>query len=320
MRAIVVTEHGGPEALTVTEAPVPSPGPGRLLVKVVAAGVNYIDTYYRAGHYHRNLPFVPGEEAAGTVEAVGPDVTGFAVGDLVVSSSTTGGYAEYALVDAARAVPVPDGVSAEQAAAVLLQGLTAHYLTYDTHPVREGDDVLLHAASGGVGLLVTQLVKLRGGRLIGTVSTAAKEKLARDAGADEVIGYEDFAARVRELTGGRGVDVVYDGVGKATFDGSLASLRPRGLLALFGAASGAVTGFDTGRLASAGSVYLTRPTLVHYTLTTQELRDRAAAVFDLVSSGALTVHVGATYPLTEARKAHEDLEGRRTTGKLLLVP
>lgn len=320
MQAIVVAANGGPEVLTQAEVPDPVAGPGQLLVRVAATGVNYIDTYYRTGHYRRDLPFSPGEEVAGTVEAVGPGVADFAVGDVVASSSAHGGYAELALVDAARAVPVPSGLSPRLAAASLLQGMTAHYLTHDTHAVREGDTVLLHAASGGVGLLLTQLVKRLGGRLLGTVSTPEKEKLARDAGADEILSYEDFPARVRELTGGRGVDVVYDGVGRSTFDGSLASLRPRGLLALFGAASGAVTDLDTGRLASAGSVFLTRPTLVHYTLTTEELRARAAAVFDLVASGALDVHIGRTYPLSDARIAHEDLEGRRTTGKLLLVP
>ncbi|GAB2835501.1 quinone oxidoreductase [Actinocorallia aurea] len=320
MRAIVVAEHGGPEALVEREVPVPVPGPREVLIRVAAAGVNYIDTYYRTGHYRRDLPFTIGEEAAGTVEAVGAEVADFEIGDPVVTSSAIGGYAEFALADTDRTVPVPDGVTPEQAAAALLQGMTAHYLTHDTFPIGEGDTALLHAASGGVGLLVAQFVKLRGGRLIGTVSTPEKEKLARDAGADEVIGYADFPARVRELTDGRGVDVVYDGVGKDTFDGSLASLRPRGLLALFGAASGAVTGLDTGRLASAGSVFLTRPTLVHYTLTVQELRERAAAVFGHVAAGTLDVRIGRTYPLSDARIAHEDLEGRRTTGKLLLVP
>ncbi|MDX6742870.1 quinone oxidoreductase [Actinocorallia sp. A-T 12471] len=320
MRAIVVAENGGPEVLSERDVPRPTPGPGELLVKVAAAGVNYIDTYYRTGHYRRELPFTLGEEAAGTVAEAGPGVVDFAVGDVVVSPSVLGGYAEYVLVEADRAVPVPAGVTPEQAAAVLLQGMTAHYLTHDTFPIGDGDTALLHAASGGVGLLAAQMVKLRGGRVIGTVSTPEKAELARNAGVDEVIGYDDFPARVRELTDGRGVDVVYDGVGKATFDGSLASLRPRGTLALFGAASGPVTGLDTGRLASAGSVFLTRPTLVHYTLTVAELRERAAAVFELVASGALDVHVGRTYPLSDARIAHEDLEGRRTTGKLLLVP
>ena len=320
MRAVVVAEHGGPDVLRVEDVPDPVAGPGQVVVDVAAVGVNFVDVYNRAGRYPSKPPYTPGGEAAGTVSGVGDGVTGVAVGDLVVSSNVRGAYAEKAVVDADRVVRVPDGVSARQAAAALLQGMTAHYLVNSTYAVQSGDTVLVHAAAGGMGLLLTQLVKLRGGRVVGTVSTPEKERLAREAGADEIVGYDEFAAEVRRLTGGEGVPVVYDGVGRTTFAGSLEALRPRGVLVLYGAASGPVPPFDPARLQSAGSAYLTRPTLVNHIATREELVRRATDVLGWVASGDLTLHVGRTYPLDEARTAHEDLEGRRTTGKLLLLP
>ncbi|KUP96662.1 quinone oxidoreductase family protein [Thermobifida cellulosilytica] len=321
MRAIVVEEIGGPEVLRPTEAPDPVPGPGEVVVDLAARGVNFIEIYQRSGLYPVSLPWIPGSEGAGVVSAVGEGVTGVSVGSRVVSASLRGSYAERAVVAAEDLVPVPDGVSIEQAAAVLLQGLTAHYLTHSTYPVHPGDTVLVHAAAGGTGRLVVQFAKLRGARVIGTVSTEAKEREARAAGADEVIRSTeaDIAAEVHRLTNGEGVPVVYDGVGAATFDASLASLRPRGMLVLFGQASGPVPPFDPQRLNAAGSVYLTRPSLGHYTRTRQELLDRASDVLGLVASGGLTVHVGGRYPLAEAHRAHTDLASRATTGKLLLV-
>lgn len=320
MRAIVVNEHGGPEVLRPEDVPDPEPGAGQVLVEVAAAGVNFIETYLRSGHYPSKPPFTPGGEAAGTVAAVGDGVTDLAPGDVVVTTNARGSYAQKTLVDADRAVRVPDGLDARQAAAALLQGMTAHYLVHSTYEVRPGDTVLVHAAAGGMGLLLTQLVKLRGGRVIGTVSTAEKERLARDAGADEVIGYDDVPDVARQLTGGEGVPVVYDGVGATTFDGSLASLRPRGILVLYGAASGPVPPVDPARLQATGSAYLTRPTLVNYVATREELVRRAGDVLGWVASGDLKLHIGDTYPLADAARAHEDLQGRRTTGKLLLIP
>jgi NADPH2:quinone reductase len=325
MSAIVVTRTGGPEVLEYVERPAPQAGPGELLVKVAAAGVNFVETYHRGGAYKRPLPFTPGGEFAGTVEAVGEGVEGVAVGDRVASvDSKTGSYAAYTLVDAARVVHVPDAVSLETAAAAILQGLTAHYLTASTWPVSKGDTALVHAAAGGMGLLVTQLVKARGGRVIGTVSTPEKEALARSVGADEVIRYtevEDLPAAVRELTeGGRGVEVVYDGVGKTTFEASLASLRVRGMLALYGAASGQVPPFDPQILQSGGSLILTRPTLAHHIATPEEFAWRTGELFAAVSAGALGITIGARYPLAEAAAAHTALESRATTGKVLLIP
>ena len=281
-----------------------------MLVDVEVAGVNYRDIYEREGRYGGTPPFIAGVEGVGRVAATG---------DVVAWTSAQGSYAEQVVVDAERAVPVPKGISNELAAAALLQGMTAHYLATSTFPVQRGDDVLLHAAAGGVGLLLTQVVKLRGGRIIATTSSDEKTELARRAGADEVIGYEGFAERVRELTGGEGVAVVYDGVGKATFDESLASLRPRGTLVLYGAASGPVPSFDPMRLENAGSLYLTRPSLRHYTAKREQLLARASDVFGWIAAGKLDVRIGGRYPLEDARKAHEDLEGRRTTGKLLLL-
>ncbi len=320
--AVQVTKTGGPEVLEPAEVDVAAPKAGELLVDVAAAGVNYIDTYQRQGVYKMELPFVPGLEGAGTVAEVGPDVAGFAVGDRVAWQGSLGSYAARKVLPASIAVKVPEGVSLETAAATMLQGVTAHYLVASTFEVKPGHDVLVHAAAGGVGLLLVQLAKARGARVFGTVSTDEKAELARGAGADEVIRYdrEDFAKRVRELTGGEGVDVVYDGVGKDTFDASLASLKVRGLLALFGAASGPVPAFDPQRLNAGGSLYLTRPTSVHYARTREELDWRAKELFDAVLAGDLDIRIGGTYPLADARRAHEDLQGRRTTGKLLLIP
>ncbi len=326
MSAIVVSKTGGPEVLEyVVDSPALEPGPGQLLVKVAAAGVNFVDTYHRSGAYKKELPFTPGGEFAGTVEAIGEGVDGFAVGDRVASvDSNSGSYAQFTLVKADRVSRIPEAVSLETAAAALLQGLTAHYLTASTWPIQKGDTALVHAAAGGMGLLLTQMVKARGGRVIGTVSTPEKEALARSVGADEVIRYtevDDLAAAVRALTeDGRGVDVVYDGVGKTTFDASLASLRVRGLMVLYGAASGPVPAFDPQRLQASGSVFLTRPTLYHHIGTAEEFAWRTGEVLAAVASGTLSITVGARYPLAEAAAAHQALESRATTGKVLLIP
>lgn len=322
MRAIVVDAYGGPEVLKYTEFPDPRPGPGEALVEVAAAGVNFIDIYHREGRYPLPLPLIPGSEGVGTVRAIGPRVSRVAVGDLVAWPSVPGSYAELAVIPESKAVHVPDGIEPEVAAAAMVQGLTAHYLTRSTYALRAGDDVLVHAAAGGMGLLLSQVVKLHGGRVIGTVSSEEKERLARQAGADEIIRYdrEDFPQRVKALTGGRGVDVVYDGVGRSTFEGDLLSLRPRGMLVLYGAASGPVPPFDPQRLQSHGSLFLTRPTLAHYLADRDELLNRAADVFDWIQSGAMRISVSNRYRLADARRAHEDLASRRTTGKLMLVP
>ncbi|GAA4341412.1 quinone oxidoreductase family protein [Actinomadura luteofluorescens] len=320
MRAIVITRPGGPEVLEASERPAPEPGPGEVLIDVAAAGINFIDVYYRTGAYPQETPYTPGVEAAGTVAAVGEGVREFSAGDRVAWANVQGGYAEKAVVPADKVVPVPGGVSLEDAAASLLQGMTAHYLTRSTYPVREGDTVLVHAAAGGMGLLLTQAAVSLGARVIATASTPEKEKLAKDAGADATMGYDGFPERVRELTGGEGVAVVYDGVGAPTFDGSLESLRRRGTLALYGAAGGPVPPFDPQRLNRAGSVFLTRPSLAHYVEKREELLERAADVYAWVESGAVKVHVGRRYDLAEAAAAHADLEARRSTGKLLLIP
>jgi NADPH:quinone reductase len=316
----VVTGGGGPEVLQLREEPSPEPGAGRLIVDVEAAGVNFRDIYEREGSYGGAPPFVAGVEGAGVVAAVGEGVADFSVGDRVAWISAQGSYAEQVAVDAARAVPVPDALSSELAAAALLQGMTAHYLATGAYSVQRGDDVLVQAVGGGVGLLLIQVLKLRGARVIGTTSSDEKAQRARDAGADHVIGYEGFAERVRELTGGKGLDVVYDGVGQATFDGSLASLRPRGTMVLFGAASGRVAPFDPMRLEDEGSLFLTRPSVRHYTAERGELLERARDVFAWIADGTLQVHIGGRYSLQDARSAHEDLAGRRTSGKLLLLP
>lgn len=320
MRAIEVAQTGGPEELRPVDRADLRPGDGQILVDTAAAGVNFIEIYQRSGGYPMPLPFHPGSEGAGVVRAVGANVSDFAVGDRVAWCSGTGSYAEQTLVDAAAAVSVPDGVSDEVAAAVLLQGLTAHYLTHSTHRIEAGDTAVVHAAAGGVGLLLTQLVKIRGGRVIATVSTPEKAELARGAGADEVVDYADFAAAARKFTDGRGVDVVYDGVGATTFDQGLDALRPRGLMALFGAASGPVPAFDPQILNRKGSLFLTRPTLVHYTRDREELLERAGDILGLVGEGRLDVRIGSRYPLDQAAQAHIDLQARRTTGKLLLKP
>ena len=324
MSAIVVRETGGPEVLAYVERPALEPGPGQLLVDVAAIGVNFIDTYHRTGYYPRQLPFTPGSELAGTVAAVGEGVTGFAPGDHVATvDSVSGSYAGTSLVEADRTVRVPAGIDLETAAAAMLQGLTAHYLTTSTWPVQKDQTVLIHAAAGGMGLLLTQLSKARGARVIGTVSTAQKEAKARAAGADEIIRYtevDDLAAEVRALTEGTGVDVVYDGVGKTTFDASLASLRPRGMEVLFGASSGPVTEFDPRRLMTGGSLFLTRPTLGHYIATPDELAWRCGELFSAIESGRLDITIGARFPLAEAGAAHTALESRTTVGKVLLIP
>ena len=322
MRAIQVTETGGPDVLRLAQLPDPEPGTGQLLVKVAAAGVNYIDTYHRSGAYPMPLPFVPGSEGAGTVIAVGADAGDIAVGDQVAWAAAPGSYAELAVVPAEQAVPVPAEVDTDIAGGCLLQGMTAHYLAVSVHAVAPGETVLVHAAAGGMGLLLTQLATARGARVIGTVSTVAKEQLARQAGAAEIIRYtevDDVAAEVRRLTGGDGVAAVYDGVGASTFDASLASLRPRGMLALYGAASGPVPPVDPQRLNSAGSVFLTRPKLADYVASREELLWRAGEVFEAIQAGSLRITIGGRYPLADAAQAHQDLQGRRTTGKLLLL-
>ncbi|HXL93313.1 MAG TPA: quinone oxidoreductase [Streptosporangiaceae bacterium] len=326
MKAVVVEQLGGPEVLTLAEWPAPQPEPGQLLVQVAAAGVNFMDVYQRQGlgSYRTDTPFVPGAEGAGTVVAVGDpgdaDGTGPAVGDLVAWAGVGRSYAAQAVVPADRAVRVPPGVDARVAAAVMLQGLTAHYLCTSTYAVRPGDVAVVHAAAGGVGLLLTQMIKRLGGVVIGTTSGGAKGDLAREAGADHVTGYAGFRSVVADVTGGQGAHVVYDGVGKDTFDDSLAALRPRGTMVLLGASSGPVPPFDPQRLNSGGSLYLTRPTLAHYIADRAELERRAAEVLGWVADGGLSVRIGGTYPLADAARAHEDLTGRRTTGKLLLIP
>lgn len=320
MRAIQITETGGPRVLTPVELPDPAPGPGEVLVEVAAAGVNYIDTYQREGVYPVPLPCVPGLEGAGRVVALGPGVDRFAPGDRIAWCEVLGSYAERIAVPADKAVPVPDGVPDELAVGALLQGMTAHFLVTDCVALRPGDDVLVHAAAGGVGLLLVQLAAARGARVLATTSTDGKAELARAAGAAEVLRYADVPDAVRDLTGGAGVAVAYDSVGATTFDASLAALRRRGTLVLFGAASGAVPPVDPQRLNQAGSVYLTRPKLYDYVATPDELTDRAAAVYGAVVDGALDVRIGHRYPLEEARAAHEDLQARRTTGKVLLTP
>jgi NADPH2:quinone reductase len=323
VRAVVVEQTGGPEVLGVKEVATPSPASGQVVVDVAASGVNFIDCYQRSSAYPKPLPFIAGSEGAGTVSAVGPEVEGVAVGDRVAWAMVDGGgYAEQVVVPAERVVPVPDGVDTETAAAVMLQGMTAHYLSESTFPATSGQTALVHAAAGGMGLLLTQMLTRKGVRVIGTTSTPEKEALARDAGAAEVIRYTeaDVLAEVRRITDGRGVDVVYDGVGRTTFDAGLDCLVPRGMMVLFGAASGPVPPVDPQVLNQKGSLFLTRPTLVHYAAVREELLARAGDVLGQVGSGALTVRIGGRYPLEEAGRAHEDLEGRRTTGKLLVVP
>ena len=322
MKAIEIHETGGPEVLQLAELPIPEPGPGQVLIRVEAVGVNFIEIYFRKGVYKATLPIVPGSEAAGTVEKLGPGVTGFEEGDSVASASVLGSYAEYALAPAAQLIKVPSRVTPEQAAAVMLQGMTAHYLAYSTYALKAGDTALVHAGAGGVGLLLTQIASRMGARVLTTVSTKEKAELSREAGAAEVILYteQDFEPEVKRLTGGKGVDVVYDSVGKTTFEGSLNCLRPRGMLALFGASSGPVPPFDLIQLAGKGSLFVTRPTLWHYVATRTELEWRAGKVLDWVATGELKVRTEFIYPLAEAAHAQTDLEARKTTGKILLEP
>ncbi|NDL58345.1 quinone oxidoreductase family protein [Phytoactinopolyspora mesophila] len=320
MRAIQVREVGGPDVLQLADVETPEPGPGEVLVDIGAAGVNYIDTYQRSGLYPLPTPFVLGIEGAGTVVAVGEGVSGVAAGDRVAWKDALGSYAEQAVVPASQAVPVTAEVSDELAAALMLQGMTAHYLATSLYPVQPGDWVVVHAGAGGVGLLLTQIVKLRGGRVLATVSTAEKAELATAAGADVIASYEDFSERARDVTDGAGVACVYDGVGQATFEGSLDALRVRGTMALFGAASGPVPPFNPQQLNAKGSLFLTRPTLAHYTRDRAELTARAQDLLGWVGAEKLDVRIGGRYPLVEAGRAHEDLEARRTTGKLLLLP
>jgi NADPH:quinone reductase len=321
VRAVLVTSSGAADVLQVTEVDRPSPGAGQVLVRVAVAGVNYMDVYQRSGAVSLPTPFVAGVEGVGTVVEVGDGVDDLPMGQRVGwLRGGQGSYAEYVLVDAAMAVPVPDAVPDEAAAAVLMQGVTAHYLATDTYRVQPGDTVLVHAAAGGVGQLLTQVVRLRGGRVIGTVSTEQKAEVARAAGAEEVLRYEEVPGRVKQLTGGEGVAAVYDGVGGATFDASLASLRARGVLVVYGTSSGPTPPLEIPRLNSGGSLYVTRPTVVHYTATREELRARTDELFGWVASGQLRVSIGGRFLLADVTRAHQDLESRRTTGKLLLFP
>jgi NADPH2:quinone reductase len=322
LRAIRLQAPGGPEVLHLEDVPVPTPGPGQALIRVEAAGLNYIDVYHRIGLYKQPFPLTLGREAGGTVESVGPGVTTVRQGDRVASEAVIGAYAEYALVAADRLVPLPDGVSAKAGAAVMLQGLTAHYLVHSTCPLKRGDVCVVHAAAGGVGLLLCQMANRIGARVIGTVSTEEKADLARQAGAAEVILYsrEEVAPAVRRLTGGTGVRVVYDSVGKTTFAGSLDCLAPRGMLVLYGQSSGVVEAFDPQILSQRGSLYLTRPTIAHYTATRAELLERAGEVLGDLADGTLSVRIGAEFPLERSADAHRALEGRRTTGKVLILP
>ena len=322
MKAIQVKETGGPEKMELVDLPQPVAGPGQALVKIAASGVNFIAVYFRAGLYKVALPATLGSEAAGTVESVGAGVTEFAPGDRVAYAMARGSYAEYAVVPAAQLVKIPAAIDFQTAAAAMLQGMTAHYRTHSTFALKSGDTCLVHAAAGGAGLLLVQMARRIGARVFGTVSTEAKAQLARQAGADEIIFYtqQDFEAEVRRLTGGRGVDVVYDSVGATTFAKSLGCLRPRGMLALFGQSSGPVAPFDPNILNAKGSLFLTRPSLAHHLATREELLWRAGDVLGWIASGELRIRVDRVYPLAEAAEAHRALEGRHTAGKLLLIP
>ena len=321
MKAIQAQEIGGPEVLQLRDVPDPQPGEGQALVRIHATGVNFIDIYQRSGLYKLDLPYVPGSEAAGEVVALGPGVTEFAVGDRVAYSNVLGAYAELAAVPAGRLVRIPEGLDFRQAAALMLQGMTAHYLAYSVYPLKAGDACLLHAAAGGVGLLLIQMAKREGARVIGTVSTREKAELAKSVGADEVILYteQDFEAEVKRLTGGGGVQVAYDSVGASTYEKSIGSLAVRGMLVLFGQASGPTPPIDPMKL-NAKSLFMTRPTLVHYTMTREELLWRAGEVLNRAAAGELELHIGGEFPLSEAAEAHAKLGGRETTGKLLLTP
>lgn len=322
MKAIQVKQTGGPEVMELVDLPVPEPKANEAVVKLAASGVNFIDIYHREGRYKVPLPFTPGQEGAGVVTAVGADVKSVKVGDRVAWSHPLGAYAEYESIAADRLVPIPAGVSDQQAAAVMLQGMTAHYLVYDTFPLKRGQTALVHAAAGGVGLLLVQMAHSIGARVIGTVSTEEKAKLARNAGADDIILYTqtDFEAETKRLTGGKGIDVVYDSVGKTTFEKGLNLLRPRGMMVLFGGSSGAVPPFDPITLTQKGSLFLTRPSLTNYIATREELMARSAAVLGMIAAGKLKLRVEHMYPLAQAQRAHQELEERKTTGKLVLIP
>ncbi len=322
MQAIEITHTGGPEVLELHDLPTPEPGPGQALIKIEASGVNFIDVYLREGRYPSKLPFVPGQEAAGTVVSVAPGVTAVKPGDRVAWCHSMGTYAQFAIAPVGLLIPVPDSLNLRQAAGAMLQGMTAHYLSHSLYAIQPGDTVLIHAGAGGVGLLLIQMAKRLGARVLTTVSTEEKAALARGAGADETILYtqEDFAPKVRELTAGKGVPVVYDSVGKTTFDGSLACLQTRGLLALYGGSSGAVPPFDLIRLSTMGSLFLTRPTMKDYIATRADLEQRAGDVLRWVADGTLKLRLEHDYPLAEAAQAHRDLEARKTTGKVLLIP
>ena len=322
MRAIQITQTGGAEVLQLRELPTPTPGPGEALIQIEACGVNFIDIYLREGRYPSPLPFIPGQEAAGTVVGIGPDVSSVKIGDRVAWCGVPGTYAQFAVAPVARLIAIPDGVTTRQAAAAMLQGMTAHYLAYSTYAIQPNDAVLVHAGAGGVGLLLIQMARRLGARVFATVSTKEKAALARAAGADEAILYtrEDFAAKVRELTAGAGLPVVYDSVGKTTFDGSLACLRPRGILVLYGGSSGAVPPFDLIQLSARGSLYITRPSLKDYIAKCEEFKQRSDDVLGWVADGTLKLRLEHSYPLAEAAQAHRDLESRKTTGKLLLIP
>ncbi|HLW84661.1 MAG TPA: quinone oxidoreductase [Candidatus Sulfotelmatobacter sp.] len=322
MKAIQVKQVGGPEAMQLADLPVPQAKSHEALVKIAAIGVNFIDVYIREGRYHAPVPFVVGQEGSGVVTAIGADVKSAKVGDRVAWSGVLGSYAEYVAAPATALVPVPDEVGDRDAAAAMLQGMTAHYLCYDTYPLKPGKTALIHAGAGGVGLLLIQMAHRLGARVITTVSTEAKAKLAREASADEVILYTqiDFEAETKRFTDGKGVDVVYDSVGQATFEKSMNVLRPRGMLVLFGASSGPVPPVDPITLSQKGSLYMARTSLAHFTATREELLERSGAVFNMISSGQMKLRIAHTYPLAEAQQAHRDLEGRKTTGKLLLIP
>lgn len=322
MKAIQVQKTGGPEVLTLVDLPVPRPKPNEVIVKIAASGVNFIDVYFREGRYPAQLPFVDGQEGAGTVTEVGSEVKSLKTGDHVAYSNVLGSYAEYAAVPADKLVKVPAGLSDEQAAAAMLQGMTAHYLVYSTYPLKKGETALIHAAAGGVGLLLVQMAKNIGARVIGTAGSEEKANLAKDAGADEVIVYtkQDFEAETKRLTDNKGVHVIYDGVGKSTFEQDLNLLRPRGYLVLFGASSGAVPAFDPIRLAQKGSLFLTRPSLMHYVATREELEKRAGDVLGWIVAGKLKLRIAHKYKLQDAQQAQRDLEGRKTTGKALIIP
>src|SRR5437016_2246240 len=322
MKAIQVQKTGGPEALTLVDIPVPKPKPNEALVKIAAIGVIFIDVYFREGRYPAPLPFIDGQEAAGTISEVGSEVKSLKPGDRVAYTNVLGSYAEYAAVPAEKLVRLPDGISEQQAAAAMLQGMTAHYLVYSTYPLKKGETALIHAAAGGVGLLLVQMAKRIGARVIATVGTDEKAKVAREAGADDVIVYtrQDFEAETKRLTDGKGVHVIYDGVGKTTFDKDLNLLRPRGYLALFGAASGPVPAFDPILLSQKGSIFLTRPSLGHHIATRKELEQRSREVFQQIAGKKLKLRIDHVYKLGEAARAQRDLEARKTTGKLLLAP